>query len=249
MTKKFAVLGSPIAHSKSPLIHNFIFEKTGFDASYERFEVSNLADFLADHGDLDGLSLTMPLKEQAFAFALSLDVNAQASGGANTLLRTADGWLGFNTDVQGIANAVGFSPETVAVIGSGATARSALLAFPNATKQIYARNHEAATELAERFGAQVVDFDTAISAEVVISTITEGALPELLGDRTVSGTLLDCVYTNPELPAGNYLSGLTMLVHQAIIQQRVFQFGDPNQTLNNEPELVSGVMTALDMAK
>lgn len=249
MTKKFAVLGSPIAHSKSPLIHNFIFGETGFDATYERFEVNNLAEFLAEHPELDGLSLTMPLKEQAFELALSLDANAEASGGVNTLLRSGSDWLGFNTDVQGIANAVGFSPEAVAVIGSGATARSALLALPDARKLIYARNTVTAAQLANQFGAEVVDFDSAIGAELVISTITEGAFPELLGTKTIAGTLLDCVYTNPELPAGKYISGLSMLVHQAIIQQRIFQFGDPEKALNNEPELVSGVMAELDMAK
>ena len=249
MTKKYAVLGSPIAHSKSPQIHNYLFEATGFDASYERFEVSDLADFLIRHPDFDGLSLTMPLKEQAFATASTLDANAIATGGVNTLLRVSDGWCGFNTDVQGIANAVGFVPTTVGIIGSGATAKSALQAFPKSTKLIFARNQALAKELAEKFDAEVVSFEKVISAEVVVSTVTEGVLPDLLTGAQVGGTLLDCVYTNPELPAGKYLSGLTMLVHQAVIQQRIFQFGDPNHSLKNESELVDGVLGLLGMAK
>lgn len=249
MTRKFAVLGSPIVHSKSPEIHNYFFQASGFAASYERFEVSDLADFLKTHLDFDGLSLTMPLKEQAFACASTLDENAKATGGVNTLFKVSDGWAGFNTDVQGIANAIGIVPSTVGIIGSGATAKSALQAFPESTKLIFARNQQLARDLAIQFDAEVVSFDKAILAEVVVSTVTEGVLPDLLSGAGVPGTLLDCVYTNPEIPAGRYLSGLTMLVHQAVIQQRIFQFDDQNQALKNEPELIHGVLGLLGMAK
>lgn len=250
MTKHFAVLGSPIAHSKSPHIHSFVFSKANFDADYERFELAeDLQGFLADHDDFSGFSLTMPLKEQAFEIAESLDADAQATEAVNTLLRTDSGWAGFNTDVAGIRGAVGFDPTTVAVIGSGATARSALQAFPNSKRLIYARNTKAAELLAEKFAAELADFDKALEAELLISTVPTGVLPELLQGRTVPGVLLDCVYTNPELPAKKYLSGVSMLVHQAMIQQRIFQTGDALTPINREQELVSELLALLSMAK
>lgn len=250
MTRQFAVLGSPIEHSKSPQIHSFVFEASGIDAEYGRFEVSaDLKGFLNAHEDFSGFSLTMPLKEQAFEIAESLDSDAEATGAVNTLLRTKTGWAGFNTDVAGIANAVGFDPESVAVVGSGATARSALRAFPKSSRLIFARNQVASHDLAERFTAEVVDFDTALKAELVVSTVPKGVLPELLNGKTIAGALLDCVYTNPQLPAAKYISGLGMLIHQAMIQQRIFQSGDALTPLNRERELVSELMASLSMAK
>lgn len=250
MTRQFAVLGSPIEHSKSPQIHGFVFQNSGFDAEYGRFEVAaDLKGFLKEHADFAGFSLTMPLKEQAFDLAESLDADAKATAAVNTLLRTETGWAGFNTDVAGISNAVGFSPNIVAVIGSGATARSALQAFPNSKRLILARNQSRAEELAQEFAAEVVDFDTATSADLVVSTVPHGVLPELLKGKEITGVLLDCVYTNPELPAAKYISGLNMLVHQAIIQQRIFQTGDTSTPINRELELVSELITALSMAK
>ena len=89
MTRQFAVLGSPIEHSKSPQIHRFVFEAVGIDAEYGRFEVSaDLKSFLKAHEDFSGFSLTMPLKEQAFEIAENLDSDAQATEAVNTLLRT-----------------------------------------------------------------------------------------------------------------------------------------------------------------
>ena len=250
MTRQFAVLGSPIEHSKSPQIHRFVFEAVGIDAEYGRFEVSaDLKGFLKAHEDFSGFSLTMPLKEQAFEIAESLDSDSRATGAVNTLLRTETGWAGFNTDVAGIANAVDFEPESVAVIGSGATAKSALRAFPKSNRLIYARNQVASHDLAERFTAEVVDFDTALKAELVVSTVPKGVLPELLNGKAIAGVLLDCVYTNPQLPATKYISGLSMLIHQAMIQQRIFQSGDALTPLNRERELVSELMASLSMAK
>lgn len=250
MTKRFAVLGSPIEHSKSPQIHSYVFGDSDFDAEYGRFEVAtDLKGFLKAHEDFAGFSLTMPLKEQAFDIAERLNDDAQATEAVNTLLRTQTGWAGFNTDVAGISNAVGFDPEVVAVIGSGATARSALRAFTNSKRLIYARNQAASQDLAERFDAEVVDFDSAIAAELVVSTVPQGVLPELLRGHAIAGVLLDCVYTNPELPAARYISGLSMLVHQAIIQQRIFQSGVTSTPIKREQELVSELIATLSMAK
>lgn len=249
MTKRFAVLGSPIQHSKSPLIHNYVFEQSGFDASYERFEVSELSQFLDAHGDFSGFSLTMPLKDQAFRISSYTDSFAAMTKSVNTLVPHEGGWRGYNTDVYGIQQAVGFDPEVVSVIGSGATARSALAAFPGSTKFIFARNNAAASTLAAEFSALVVDLETALKAQAVVSTVPQGVLTDLVGSRELPGTLLDCVYTNPEIAAKSYVSGFVMLCHQAIVQQRIFQNTSPDIPLENEAALVSGVLTALSMAK
>ena len=250
MTDKYAVLGSPIQHSLSPKIHNLVFSRLSSSASYESFEVQdNLAQFLADKPDYAGFSLTMPLKDQAFEIATSLSPLAASTKSVNTLLRTKDGYKGFNTDVFGIQKAVNQNPQEVAVLGSGATARSALTAFGDSKKVVYARNQELAAELAEEFDATVVSLTEALHKELVISTFPKGVLPELVANSEPLQTVLDVAYTNPKIPAKRYISGLEMLIHQAIYQQRIFHFGGEETALRNEPELIEELFELLLVAK
>lgn len=250
MTSQYAVLGSPISHSLSPVIHDFIHSRLGRDASYHRFEVSeNLGDFLQSKGDYLGFSLTMPLKDAAFKLAQSLSAAALATESVNTLVRTAGGLAGFNTDVFGIVSAVKTAPPVVAVIGSGATARSALHAFPNAAKFIASRNAATAGSLAKKYGAEVVDFRKAMEADVVISTLPAGALGMLLPAGFRFKTLLDVAYANPMIRAETYVSGLEMLIQQAIAQQRIFTNEDENIPLETEDELLMGLRVLLNVPK
>lgn len=250
MTSHYAVLGSPIAHSLSPVIHNFIHSTLNRDASYERFEVSeNLADFLQSKNHFSGFSVTMPLKDSAFALARTSSQAARDTESVNTLVKTKFGWAGFNTDVFGIMAALKTDPEAVAVIGSGATARSALHAFPNAKKVLTSRNARTANALAQQYGAVVVDFEKAIEVEVVISTLPAGALQKSLPEGHKFKTLLDVAYTNPTIQAEVAISGLEMLIQQAIAQQRIFACGDENIRLENEDDLLKGLRVLLNVPK
>lgn len=135
----FGVIGSPIQHSLSPLLHRTAYRELGIeDAVYERYEVpaGELAGFLTEGQgrELCGASITMPGKPEAFALAVSHDETSARLGIANTLLRLPDG--GFraeNHDVHGISAALrahGTTRVTVGgVLGSGATALSAAAAL------------------------------------------------------------------------------------------------------------------------
>ncbi len=250
MTSQFAVLGSPIEHSLSPKIHNFVFAETNQDASYDRFELStDLANFLESKPQYSGFSLTMPLKDLGYQAATSLSATAIKTRSVNTLLRKADGWAGYNTDVFGIKASIGFFPGTVAVLGSGATARSALVAFPEAKRVVAGRNTDAVRQLAQIFDAEVVDISDAIESEVVISTLPQGVLEQSLPKGFSFQTILDAAYTNTEMPAQNYISGLEMLILQAIAQQRIFVGQGEDVPLSNELELLNGLRALLNMAK
>lgn len=250
MAKKYAVLGSPIAHSLSPKIHSYVFEKLNLAHHYESFDLAaGLEEFLAQHADFSGFSVTMPLKDEAYSLATTHSLLALQTQSVNTLLKVEVGYQGFNTDVYGIQAAVGFRPDTVAVLGSGATARSALAAFPMAKKLIFARNSNASKQLALQFKAEVVDLATALNSELVVSTLPAGALLELIPVGSKLRTLLDVTYTNPRVECERYISGLEMLIHQAISQQRIFQHGSESDRLDNEAELLEGLMTLLIVAK
>ncbi|MEI6109044.1 MAG: shikimate dehydrogenase, partial [Actinomycetes bacterium] len=134
---KAAVLGSPISHSLSPVLHRAAYEALGLPHTYEAIEIdeSQLAEFVKslDENWL-GLSLTMPLKEVAFQVAHTIDETARLSGSINTLI-FADQISAHNTDVLGIMDSltefgIG-SPRSAIMLGAGATARSALLALAN----------------------------------------------------------------------------------------------------------------------
>lgn len=167
LRERLAVLGSPIAHSKSPAIHAEAYRELGLDWSYGRHELQaeELEGFLASLGpEWRGLSVTMPLKEEAHRLAVILDPVAEQSGVVNTLLRVASGasgesrWAGFNTDVGGLAAAVrgaGLDATRTVVLGAGATATSAVLAalaLGARRALVLARRPEAAAELVARLG-------------------------------------------------------------------------------------------------
>jgi shikimate dehydrogenase len=160
-----AVLGKPIAHSLSPVIHNAGYTAAGLAGwSYTAVECAEaeLPDLVAGLGpEWAGLSLTMPLKEAALAVAGEISPVAAAVGAANTLVRRADGtWYADNTDVEGMVavlrDAGVPAGATVTVLGAGGTARAALaaasrLGAPAVT--VVARRPEAVAELRPVAGA------------------------------------------------------------------------------------------------
>src|SRR5690349_9328703 len=107
--RKAAVLGSPIAHSRSPQLHLAAYRVLGLtDWSYERIECAaedlpGLVDALGP--EWVGLSVTMPNKFAALRYADERTRRAELVGSANTLVRTPSGWRADNTDVDGVAGA------------------------------------------------------------------------------------------------------------------------------------------------
>ena len=128
------VIGDPIAHSKSPLIHNFWLAKLGIDAEYRACLVKpeELADYFARRrGDAEwqGCNVTLPHKESIAALVDEVAAGVSAIGAINTVAKTADGrLLGKNTDIDGIAAAtagISLTGSEVVVIGAGGAARAA----------------------------------------------------------------------------------------------------------------------------
>ena len=137
MSKCCAVLGDPIDHSLSPVLHRAAYAELGLDWTYDAVRVAagGLAAYVAGLGpQWRGLSLTMPLKREAVPLLTSRDAWTEISGAANTLLLGEDGSRhGLNTDVPGAEAALGQATDaslrTAVVLGGGATATSVLLAL------------------------------------------------------------------------------------------------------------------------
>ena len=134
---RYAVVGNPIAHSKSPQIHEAFARSTGQAMSYERILApiggfAQVAEKFAHEGG-KGLNVTVPFKLDAFAVAHTASERAQAAGACNTLKRDGAGWYADNTDGAGIVRdltanlGVGIEGADVLVLGAGGAARGILL--------------------------------------------------------------------------------------------------------------------------
>ena len=196
-----AVLGTPIAHSLSPALHRAAYQALGLtDWTYDLVECdeAGLADYVRERGpEWAGLSLTMPLKRTVLPLLDHVDQIASATGGANTVVFRPEGRYGYNTDVQGIVDALteagcaelaSTGPGSVTILGAGATACSALaavgeLGVPGA--DVVLRDPSRADGLlatAARLGLQVrlhpwedVRADAAGVPDLLISTVPAGA--------------------------------------------------------------------------
>jgi len=270
---RLAVWGDPIEHSRSPRLHAAAYRVLGLDWEYGRRRVREAA-FPGDVQGLDatwrGLSLTMPLKQVAARSAVTLDHDARLTGAVNTYLLTEDGPHGFNTDVGGLARALREAgvgvPATARILGAGATATSAVLSLADLGAQrveVVARRPEAVEPLramgASR-GVEVVRSSFADPGPVAPVDVTVAALPGQIdvgpGIRPFAengGLLVDVVYGNWPTAlaqqwdaAGNRaINGLPMLLHQALLQVRVFVNGDPARALDREDAVLSAMRTAL----
>jgi len=246
--RRAAVLGKPVGHSLSPLLHTAGYAAAGLTGwAYTAVECaeSELPALVAGLGpEWVGLSLTMPLKEAALGVADRVSPVAAAAGAANTLVRGADGgWTADNTDVTGavaVLTAAGVAPGAeLVVLGAGGTARAMLAAAARlgaARVSVVARRAAAVAALgpvAEAVGVPLAGADWSaaaahLAADVVISTVPRGVADPLApaarwGRDTV---FFDALYDPWPTPlaasaaaAGRPVcSGLELLLAQALDQ-------------------------------
>ena len=245
--RRAAVLGKPIAHSLSPVLHRAAYEELGLtDWSYDRFELDEAAlpGFVEGRGpEWAGLSVTMPLKRAVIPLLDGISETAASVETVNTVLFTEDGRrLGDNTDIPGMVAALrerGIEQvDSAAILGAGATASSALAALARiCTGEVvaYVRSEARAAEMrqwGERLDVEVRTADWADAAEalrapLVIATTPAGAtdaLAHAVPERPAA--LFDVLYDPwpTELAArwsmigGAVVGGLDLLVHQAVLQ-------------------------------
>jgi shikimate dehydrogenase len=249
--RRAAVIGSPIEHSLSPVLHNAAYAALGLDWEYTRLECgeSGVAALVSSLGpEWVGLSCTMPTKRAALAVASSVTDRAVAVGAANTLVRTESGWHADCTDVDGVVGALrekGFSGGSRGVvIGAGGTATAVLAGFASlgvSKVSLVVREPSRAgeaVETASRVGVSVevlslssVDLGSlAAASDVLVSTVPAEATAPLAAALARAPYVLDVIYhpwPTPvalavEATGSSLATGLDMLLHQAFGQVEQF---------------------------
>ncbi len=156
------LVGHPIQHSLSPAIFNAVFQDRGVDMAYVPLAGAKLAPVveLAEQIAMRGLSVTMPFKEEMAGRCVELDPLAEKIGAVNTVVATAAGWVGYNTDATAIMEATATVAEVsgasvVALVGAGGAARAAAVAFRHAGAEVtvFNRTAERAAAVAQLAGA------------------------------------------------------------------------------------------------
>lgn len=233
------IVGNPVAHSLSPVIHNAWLEAAGIDASYVAFSPQDAAGFEAlvtagRAGLLAGVNVTAPFKEQAFALADTASETARASGSANILVfrggevaaDSADG-LGLIRAIEAQAPGLSLEGTAVVMLGAGGAARAAVatLAGAGAEVRIVNRTRERAEALAGEMGGSVTVMEGQAAFEgavLIVNALT--VTPDIdLSLLSPGAAVMDMTYkpvVTPFLRAAQALGlttidGLGMLIGQA----------------------------------
>ena len=254
-TRVAAVIGSPVRHSLSPALHNAAFAQLGLDWVYVALQVDagragEALQAMRVLG-LGGMSVTMPHKEDVAAAVDSLDPAATALRSVNTVVPQPDGTLrGYSTDGAGFVASLeaageSVSGRTVAVLGAGAAARAIIdaMARSGATRITVvnrtASSAEAAASLAGPVGA-VGSMAHVRDADLVVNATSVGmGSVDLPCDASVlrAGQVVADIVYHPRRTAlldaaaaagARTVEGLGMLVHQAVLQQRLWHGATPS---------------------
>lgn len=211
-TKICGLIGNPVEHTLSPMIHNTLAQRLGHNMAYVPFSVGQgrLAEAIAGAFALNllGLNVTVPYKSEVIPSLREIDELARNIGAVNTLVRTADGYKGYNTDMEGLYRAmtsegIRIAGEQVILLGAGGAARAvAYLCAVKGAERVYMLN-------------RTWDKVRSVASEVNHAVGRDVVVPMLLAEYS-------------EMPAGKYLAiqgtsvGLAPHVEDVVIADEAF---------------------------
>jgi shikimate dehydrogenase len=260
-----AVLGRPVSHSLSPVLHRAAYAALGLeDWTYDALDIGaeDLPVLLAGLGEeWRGFSVTMPCKQAAVEVAQAVEPLPRLLGAANTLVRTDTGWRAENTDVTGVGMALQLGGvERVghaALIGAGGTAAAAAVALSSLGAQhvdVIVRDPARAGDVVRVLEVLGVSSsvlrlgEAELEAPLVVSTVPIDAQPAVLAlDWRAEHTLLDVLYAPWPTPlarrvtdaGGTVVGGIEVLYWQATVQVEL---------MTGRPAPIQAMRTALDAA-
>lgn len=240
-TRLFCVLGSPVSHSKSPIVHNQAFADLHMDAVYLAFsptDIQKAVDAVRQF-NIQGVSVTLPFKQRVMDYLDWIDAEARAIGAVNTIVNREGRLYGYNTDSQaaiGPLTPFGIADKTVLVIGAGGAARAVAFGIhkQNGRVIITNRSEQKGRALARAYGSRFVPMDEIrhLRPDIIINTTSMGMDPDTdllpcpAQCLTAGSLVMDVVYTPLETrliclareKECRVVDGLAMFVAQAAAQ-------------------------------
>jgi shikimate dehydrogenase len=259
-TDLYCVLGSPVSHSKSPLVHNTSFSENKINAVYLAFEPPDIKSAIESIRVLDikGVSITIPFKETIMDYLDEIDPLAREIGAVNTVVNRGGRLLGYNTDCQAAVTPLipmGIKGKTVCIIGAGGAGKAVAHGIAKQGGQIIITNRsvQKGIVLAKTIGGQFIEsnhMDT-ICADVVINTTSIGMEPNLeelpfpTQNLTSGMVVMDVVYTPlntrflsiARQKGCKTIDGLSMFVAQAAAQFELWTGLKPDTKLMRDAVL------------
>jgi len=208
-TQLIGIVGNPVDHSRSPLLHNSAFQAAGLDYVYMKFPVERVDDFFDNAGPIgiSGFSVTIPHKVTVLPYLEQVSAEARAVGAVNTVYRDEDQWKGDNTDVHGIREALkGFDArgKKVVVLGTGGAARAAVAALDSAESvTVLSRTREAGTlDWSRQVQVDRLENCSSYETDLLVNATPVGMTPDI-ESTPVSGPIhaklvFDMVYNPPQ---------------------------------------------------
>lgn len=235
---KFALIGHPVSGSLSPRLFQAAY---GGRYSYDLIEEASFdvawARFLAEY---DGINVTAPFKQDAFARVNRLTPDAQLTGAVNLVVRSGEETVGYNTDVEGVLGAVresGLPVSEALIVGAGGAARAAAVAALRlgCRTTITNRTLSKAEALAEALACQAVALADvpSLAPDLIVYTIpgSSSVVPGLTGDLLRNALVLEAEYKHPVLanvPCRAYAGGRRWLLWQAVAGYGLFTGEEPD---------------------
>jgi 3-dehydroquinate dehydratase/shikimate dehydrogenase len=245
-TKVYGVAGNPIRSSLSPIMMNTAFRRETVNAVYLALQTTRLSDLLklVHEIPIQGISVTMPLKQEILSHLERTDPLSARIGACNTVLRAQDGKLyGFNTDVAGITGPLEkrmpLAGARILVLGAGGAARAAVFGLREKGASVFILNRtaETAQKLARQSGSKTIrlealaktPFDAIVNATPV-GMAGNKAAPLLEAKDLNTKLVFDLVYNPLETPLIHlarqlsipYITGIEMFVHQGARQFEIW---------------------------
>ena len=235
---KFALIGHPVAGSLSPRLFEAAYggrypydliDEAAFDTAWERF----LAGY-------DGINVTAPFKQDAFARVNRLSPDSLATGAVNLVVKSGEETVGYNTDVDGVLGAVretGLAVSDALIVGAGGAARAAAVAALRLGCRVCITNRtfSKADELAYSLGCEAIPLADAGSKtpDLIVYTIpgSSPVIPGLDGDLFRNAVVLEAEYKHPvlaDIPCRAYAGGRRWLLWQAVAGYALFTGEEPD---------------------
>lgn len=241
-TKLYGILGNPVSHSLSPVMHNAAFAATEINAVYLPYPAADIADAITGIRALDiqGASVTIPHKEQVMALLDTIDPVAKKIGAVNTIVRDGDTLQGLNTDWLGATSAleekIKLAGCRVIILGAGGSARAIGFGMQEkgADFVLASRTESRGRTLASELNCEWISLKETekINGDILINATSVGMVPEIKNSPVPDEVLpkfqvvMDIVYAplktrllaTAEKAGCEIINGLEMLLYQGVAQ-------------------------------